>query len=258
MLGDIKLKEIVSIIMLSIIIIVINLNPLVVNGAVYGVSSAIEKYRVDYITNSYMTQTSEHFVIKYTQKDNNNIKMIIDDAEQSFSKLCEIFKYTSNEKLTIIVFADNKSMNEILKLPQYQKSMGLYYSDFISILSPDVWIPSSKDKKAIFEAKGPILHELVHYFIDKKTNGNYPRWFTEGVALYFEKEFLGFEINSESDMVYTIDELNNNFEQLDQDAAYKNSYEIISRYIKTYGIDRLLNITKMLGAGYYLEEFRNL
>lgn len=259
MYGVIKLREWICVALLSLFILMINVNPLVVNAAIYDISSSIEKTRVSKLTEDYQIKLSEHFIIKYTKEDEANISMIMEELEDSYKKLEPVFNSNSNEKIIIIVFNNTKDMNQTLNLSSSQKSMGLYYSGFISVLSPDVWIRATKEQKEkIYKTKGPVLHELVHYFVDKKSKNNYPEWFTEGVALYFEKELLGFEMKDAEDIKYSIDQLSKNFENLNQESAYRSSFDIISEYVKEHGETGLLEIIDKLGEGYSFEEFRNL
>jgi hypothetical protein len=153
-------------------------------------------------------------------------------------------------------------MNNTLNLPSNQKSMGLYYSGFISILTPSAWIEDTDKNviKDIFAKSGPAVHELTHYFVDRATDGNYPIWFTEGTALFFENKITGFEWgeNKVYDMPrYTISQLEDNFENLNTDYAYRSSFEIIREYVNNNSIDDLLNIMKKLGEGYSIEDFEN-
>lgn len=258
MVINIKKNELLYILILTAIILTINISPISVNAAIYGMANHIEQYRVECKTQEFNVHISDHFIIRYTKDDAANIQMIINEAEKSYHIICESFTYIPKEKITIIVFPSNKDMNQILGLRPYQSSMGLYYSNFISILSPNVWMPKSEDKEEIFKTKGPILHELVHYFVDKETKGNYPQWFTEGIALYFEKQISEIECNNISLLTYSVNQLNHNFEELNQDAAYRSSYQIISKYIEKNGIEGLLNTFQKLRKGYILDEFSNL
>lgn len=260
MIVNIKKREWFSVLILSIMILIINVNPLMVNACIYSISSKIEKTRVEYLTQEYLVGYSEHFVYKYTKADKDVINIVKNIAERSYTDLSKTFGYNSNEKITLIIFHDIESMNSTLRLPKNQKSMGLYYSGFISILSPKAWTREKNIQKVsdTFSKEGPIVHELTHYFVDKKTKGNYPTWFTEGVSLYFEKKFTGFEWGKGLKyQPYTIEQLTNNFNELDPDYAYRRSYEIILDYVNKNGEIKLLNIMDRLGEGYSLKDFGN-
>lgn len=260
MLTNIKKNELLGILLLAFMVLTINISPLTVNAGVYGVSSSIEQYRVNLKTKDYITETSEHFIYKYTLQDKDILSLVKSETEESYNQLFDVFKNSYNDKVLIIIFPNTKTMNETLKLPQEQKSIGLYYCGFISILSPNEWITDKNKQKFedAFRSTGPVLHELTHYFVDKRTRGNYPLWFTEGVALYFEKQFTGFEWGKGIKYKiepYRVDELDNNFLKLDSNYAYRRSYEIILEYVNKKGINNLLNIMDRLGEGYSLEDF---
>lgn len=259
MSTDIKIKELIFILILIISFQLVNVRPLVVNAAVYNISSSVEKYRIKLQTEKYLTDQSEHFIYKYTENDKNSISYIKENAEKSYNELSEIFDYNFKTKLIIIIFPSTDEMNNVLKLPNEQKSIGLYYSGFISVLSPGEWVNNKnfKVQKTVFEQNGIILHELVHFFVDIKTNGNYPQWFTEGVALFFEKELIGNEWGKGqvyNIKPYKVEELTQKFNELNIDYAYRRSYEIISSYLNNRDVIELMNILDKLGEGYALDE----
>ena len=258
MLPIIKKKELFNILILTILIIVINVQPLVVNASVIGISSSVEKYRMEYVTQNYIEEETEHFVFRYMPADKDIINMIKSNSEKRYGELVKVFGYQPKEKILIIVFPKMDLMNEALRIPTGQKSMGIYYSGFISIVSPKEWEQARNEKEfiEIFNYSGPILHELTHYFVDIRTNGNYPAWFTEGVALYLEKQLSGFEWGEGvkyNIAPYTVYELAQNFEGLDCDYAYRRSYEIISEYVKANGLQSLLDTMDKLGEGYSID-----
>lgn len=262
MRNGFRRRELLTILILAVAVLIMNVNPLMVNAAVYKVSSGVEQYKVDYLIKDYSTQESQHFVYRFTEKDKDIVGLVMQDAEKSYNELTKIFGYIPKGKITIIIFPSIDSMNMAIGLPPDARAMGLYSCGFISILSPKEWITANNPEqfKEIFDKSGPTLHELAHYFVDAKSNGNYPEWFTEGVALYFEKAINGTEwgkgVNYEM-RPYTVEELTNNFENLNQDFAYRCSLEIVSDYVDKYGLDKLIQSINRLGQGYPLEGFGN-
>lgn len=244
---------------MAVIILIININPVIVNAAVYELSSSVEQYRVDTATSGYLVDQSEHFIYKYTPQDEDIIEMVKETTEKSYNELSKVFGTTPKEPVTVIVFPDTDVMNDVLNIPQDQKSMGIYYCGFISVLSPKAWIANNKHFQETFNKTGPMLHELTHLFVDIKTRGNYPAWFTEGVALYFEKQVNGVLWTDNDDIhnEYSIYELANNFDQLDTNDAYIRSYQIVFQYIEGNGMNNLIKIMDRLGEGYSLEILGN-
>lgn len=150
-------------------------------------------------------------------------------------------------------------MKKKLKLSSDMNPMGLYYGRVLNILSPKAWIQEKdlESMKQVFRKEGPMVHELTHLFIDEMAMGNYPTWFTEGMALYMEKKYMGYEWGLYRDIdtsEVTIKNLTNHFEDIDEFAAYKKSIEIIESWVELYGEEKVMLLLKYLEQGFTLEQ----
>jgi hypothetical protein len=115
---------------------------------------------------------------------------------------------------------------------------GAYVSGVIYVTNPGFW-----------EVE-PLFHEMAHFALDKQTNGNHPRWFTEGVALYFEKTVKGFEWKEElGETDVSSEDLTSRFAHLETGKAYRKAYVEIARYAGEYGENSLLSLIGCLGKG---------
>ena len=104
-----------------------------------------------------------------------------------------------------------------------------------------------------------MVHEFAHLIVDDITQGNYNRWWTEGIAQYVEKEITGFEFSSpqaggEGVNYYTLEELQDKFDQLNQQICYWQSLKAVEFIADNYGEDCLLSILTCLGQGNSMEE----
>lgn len=210
-----------------------------------------------YKTKDYKVRETKHFLIKYDSEDDEMIDLVAKASEKYYMEVCNMFGYYPKNKTIVIVYDNPEKLMENASLGQGKPPMGVYFASTIQILSPRIWIPEDENIEDIFMNEGPMVHEFTHLLVDDLAKGNYPLWFTEGVALYQEYiqtgyvwgENLSFEENP-----YTIKQLTKNFHQLDQMLAYKRSFEIVKEMAQTKGFDHLRQILKDLGEGKNLTE----
>lgn len=131
--------------------------------------------------------------------------------------------------------------------------MGVYWAGSIRILSPGEWIKGDDLKKQFIE-EGPMVHEFTHLMVDEITQGNYNRWWTEGIAQYFEKKITGFvfanPFSRGRDLeYYELATLEEKFDELEQSIAYWESLEAIQYIVEVYGEDTLFTILEEQGKG---------
>lgn len=166
--------------------------------------------------------------IYFTKKDEENAELIALMVSDYFSMLEKDFDLKLN-KPAIIIYPNKNEIKKALGGIE-EAPMGAYYGGIIHILSPQSYLTNQKSRSFDFIKKGPIVHEMVHYFIDQKTNGRYCVWFSEGAALYYEYKYLGYEWHSElsgKTNYVSLKDLNKNFKSFDEVIAYRKSFEII-------------------------------
>lgn len=197
-----------------------------------------------------------HYVIKYTDVNEDSVYIVAKTAEEAYNEVCAWFKRTPSFKATIIVYPDTASLAESFGWDRDEKAMGVYWAGSIRILAPEAYLmPDEIDKK--FKKEGPMVHEFAHLMVDEITKGNYNRWLTEGIAQYVEKKITGFEFASpfsggKEVKYYKLSELNRNFDNLEQNIAYWQSLQIVEYIAEVYGEDKIFSILQYLGKGYNL------
>jgi len=94
-----------------------------------------------------------------------------------------------------------------------------------------------------------VLHELVHILVGKWSRVPPPRWFNEGIAMYFsnDHEFAKGEALSKaliSDSVIPLDEIDDvlQFQKTKARLAYEESYLFVKFLVDKYGLERLTNL----------------
>ncbi|MGI5911304.1 MAG: peptidase MA family metallohydrolase [Syntrophomonadaceae bacterium] len=205
--------------------------------------------------NSYQ---SEHYDIKYTSIDQPYIKLIAEVAEDAYKSVSNVFGMEPSQRTTIVVYPDSISLSKSFGWDKDANAMGVYWAGSIRILSPREWL-TEDDMQYYFAREGPMVHEFIHLMVDEMTGGNYNRWWTEGVAQYFEKRITGFTfakpfVYGQQVEYYELKQLGKQFDELDQSIAYWESLQIIEFIVNEWGEDSLFQIMQQLGEGRSLEK----
>ncbi len=204
----------------------------------------------------YQTKATEHFQILYTPADENVVDMILQTAESVYQPVVDQVGYEPAGKVPLIVYPTRDDLRSAFDWGSSESALGVYWSGTIRLLSPNVWIPSvtESERYRVFAQLNPLAHELTHYVLDYYTNGNYPRWFTEGLAQWVEYNTTGYLwLEPESTLrqrLYTLEDLTRRFDEVgNQPLAYRQSFLLVDYIAQTYGEHRLFELVQELGRG---------
>lgn len=223
-------------------------------NAIYNVCVEAIKIKSIFQVKHYAVYETADFKVMYTEQDRDIAYLVSNTIEKDFARVKRRLNHHISTKIQIIIYPDLETMREKLDLTERDYPMGIYYGGILHILSPKVWIKSNNMSivSREFEKNGPMVHELVHLIVDQKTNGNFPLWFTEGVALYYEYQLTGYEWGEELGNIYnssSLAQLTHYFDTLDKDIAYRQSFEIIKKIADIYGEEKILSLLDQLGRG---------
>jgi len=177
-------------------------------------------------------------------------------AEQYWVELGQRYGASAMEPPVVILCPDTETMRRGWLRSSGERSVGLYWGGVVRLLqSPTVPAFGRPGGRAVdCPLRGPLIHEMAHYYLDVATRGNYPVWFSEGVAQYEEWRATGFawreaEIGA-SCPGYEYRSLESDFFTLPDTAlAYRQSFLMV-RYIRRVGGERALAaLVRRLGAG---------
>lgn len=249
------------IIVLLVFLMLFFLNGQYFKSITHNVFKSIMIKYLQFQTRNFESLKGDNFIIKFTEKDYNSAKFILNIAEDYFVKVQSKMGYQlqNNERILLVVYPDEVSLNKSFGWAGDKSAVGVYWTGSIRLLSPYAWLKDSDQEiEESFRQKGPISHELVHLLIDQQTKGNYTRWLTEGLAQYIEKDITGFTLDEPSQMdkksLYLLDELDKNFDSLPkQTLAYWQSLEIIRYLVEIGGIDKIQELLSSLEAGDSIE-----
>ncbi len=204
----------------------------------------------------FMKLESQHFTLEYEAPDSDVAPMVLRAAESFYGPVTGDLGYTPPGKVTLILYPDREELRNSFGWPSNNDAMGVYWTGVIRVLSPKAWTGTDDPVKMekLFRKNGPVAHELTHYVLDYKTSGNYPRWFTEGLAQYEEHRLTGFlwiEPESSFDQsLYTLTDLDTRFDSLDNQAlAYREAFTLVSFISERFGPDQLSAILGDLASG---------
>lgn len=205
----------------------------------------------------YNVKSNEHFDVYYVNDDADIVDMVLATADRDFELVTKQVGYTPTGRVPLIMYHTRKDMQRAFGWTGNDSAMGVYWKGTIRLLSPHVWIDDEDDartRQAEFDKVNPIAHEFTHYVVDMYTNGNYPRWFTEGFAQFVEYRITGYlwlESNSSLDQdLYTYKDLDQSYDRLsNQPLAYRESYLMIDYLNTTYGSAHMSQLIETLGSG---------
>jgi len=220
---------------------------------VYPLVRKAAEVKVNYETRNMSVYETDHFRIKYTQVDGDIVDMIAEAAEAAYTPVTDELGYAPPGKTLLLVHPNRDELRQAFGWSGNESAMGVYWGGVIQLLSPHVWL-SGGDSVQEFIHSGPMVHEYTHLVFDHITNGNYPRWFTEGLAQYVEYRANHYEwqtaTNNLDGKLYSMTELEGNFDKLpNQSLAYRQSLAAVRYIAEVYGEDKLREIIIGLKEG---------
>lgn len=228
----------------------------VARDATYSVYRAYGKTRDLEALEGYQSIESRNFRLFYTKTDANVAEMILETAQDYYEPVVSRLGFRPPGKAVIIVYPDRATFRNAFGWGSEESALGVYHAGTIRLLSPNVWIKNRTvaEKRKAFRRLGPVSHEFSHYVLDYFTNGNYPRWFTEGLAQRVEFQITRYLwLEKESTLrqrLYSLKELEGNFDALPNQAlAYRQSYLLVEFLVERYGEEQLQAVIQRLGSG---------
>lgn len=197
---------------------------------------------------------SEHFTYAYRDISEDSLALIKEESEKIFAAVNDFFAYAPKTKIPVVIYPTSEQLNASFGWDGDRSPMGVYWMGYINVLAPEAWINGSAPiREQIFCRMGPMAHEYSHLIIDEQTGGNYPRWFSEGVAQYVEQSLGYFTIEAPKtpqNSLYDFAKLERSFDQqLDQTLAYWQSLQAVEYLTECYGEAIIPRIIAQLGQG---------
>ena len=194
-------------------------------------------------TNNLRNSVSEWANIYYSDQDVDYIPVIMRMTDFYLPLILNDFGVKSSKRVVIIVYSDSArfqtDVGQMDVLP-----MGAYSGSVIRIVSPSLWMTNAYNAyaKDYFIQYGPLIHEIVHYAADLCVRKTLKPWLSEGLALYYEYKYTGVEWRpdlAEKASKISMNDLNNNFRQIDERVAYRKAFDAVRVFVRNHGEDKL-------------------
>lgn len=165
----------------------------------------------------------------------------------------ETLRSLANEVLLILEeelsFRSQRTITVIVDEKLSSQGMSGYYQLGIVAIAPPT--PSALDRETVY---GTMLHEMAHLAVDYLAHGNYPAWFTEGIAVYLELRYVGSTwVDIEQERAWSeigmLDASLHSEVWDEQAAAYWQSYALVSYLYAIGGRESVVLLLKELGKG---------
>lgn len=205
----------------------------------------------------YRTAESGRFVLYYLPEDGDLAALILEQAEAVYERVVAEVGYPPAERVPLILYPDRTALRAAYGWGSEQSAVGVYWRGTVGLLSPRVWIAAGDPAELASEFRrlSPVAHELTHYLLDELTEGNYPRWFTEGLAQYVEELATGYVWPEAAaapldPTLYTLSELTRRFDDLpDRPLAYRQSHLLVAHIAEAHGRPGLTGLIALLAEG---------
>jgi len=243
---------------LALVVFLFSMMPFRPQMWVYPLVRQAVQIKANYETRHMAVHETEHFRIKYTQADADTVEMIAEAAEAAYTPVTRELGYAPSGKTLLLVQPNKEELRQAFGWSGNESAMGVYWGGIIQLLSPHVWLSGGESVQEFIHS-GPMVHEYTHLVFDHLTNGNYPRWFTEGLAQYVEYSTNHYEWqtanNNLDGKLYTMAELEGDFDKLpNQSLAYRQSLGAVRYIAQVYGEDKLREIINSLKTGQSMDK----
>lgn len=225
-------------------------------STVYALGREWGRLRTEMAVRSFDTLEGRHFIIRYLPEDADVAPLVLETAEAAYEPVTSDLGYEPPGRVTVVIYPEVEDLLRSFGWSDKDPALGVYWSGVIRVLSPRAMTDSGdpRERTRVFRQTGPMVHELTHLILDYRTGGNYPHWFSEGLAQFEEyrlMEYLWIEPESSLDQpLYSLKELQDGFDSLPNQAlAYRQAFLLIDFLVQTRGPAVLSTLIESLSEG---------
>ena len=199
---------------------------------------------------TYETLESEHFKVHMSARDARILWPYMEPLlEESYDTLTAKYGFEPETPILIEVFENTEDFAvRSVGLPDIGPLVGICFGKVITLISPDTLTANWQEI---------VWHEFMHVITLQMTDNRMPRWLSEGISVWEEREgrpywgrSQGLDLvrASEEGQLIHINELNSAFTNARSNAdlsfAYFQSYLVVDYIAKQYGFEKLVELVK--------------
>ena len=197
---------------------------------------------------TYATVESEHFKVHMSEKDADILWPYLEPLlEEAWVTLTAKYDFEPEGPILIEVFENSEDFAvRSVGLPDIGPLVGICFGKVITLISPDTLSANWQEI---------VWHEFMHVITLQMTNNRMPRWLSEGISVWEEREGrpywgrdqgLDLVRAAEQDQLIPVADLNSGFSgarnNADLSFAYFQSYLVVDYIAKQYGFEKLLEL----------------
>jgi tetratricopeptide (TPR) repeat protein len=198
----------------------------------------------------YATLRTEHFEVRMSQRDARVLwPYMAPLLEESWITLTAKYGFEPEAPVLVEVFerTDDFAVRSV-GLPDIGPLVGICFGKVVTLISPQTLDANWQEI---------LWHELVHVFTLQMTNNRMPRWLSEGISVWEEREARpewgrrhGMELvrAAQQNKLLPVGSLNEGFTGADSNEdlgfAYFQSYLVVDYIAQEHGFDKLVELVK--------------
>lgn len=199
---------------------------------------------------TYATLESENFKVHMSEQDADILWPYLEPLlEEAWSTLTAKYDFEPEGKVLIEVFENTEDFAvRSVGLPDIGPLVGICFGKVVTLISPDTLTANWQEI---------VWHEFMHVITLQMTDNRMPRWLSEGISVWEEREGRPYWGRSQGlDLVRAADQgkllpvadLNSGFSgarnNADLSFAYFQSYLVVDYIAKQYGFEKLVELIK--------------
>lgn len=201
----------------------------------------------------YATLNTEHFTVRMSERDSQILwPYMAPLLEENWRTLSAKYGFEPEGPILIEVFERTEDFAvRSVGLPDIGPLVGICFGKVVTLISPATLTANWQEI---------VWHELAHVFTLQMTNNRMPRWLSEGISVWEEREARpewgrrhGLELirAAQQEKLLPVAELNEGFTKADSNEdlnfAYFQSYLVVDYIAKEHGFEKLLELVKQYG-----------
>ena len=202
---------------------------------------------------TYATVESEHFKVHMSERDSLILWPYLEPLlEESWETLTAKYGFEPESKILIEVFENSADFAvRSVGLPDIGPLVGICFGKVITLISPDTLTANWQEI---------VWHEFMHVITLQMTQNRMPRWLSEGISVWEEREgrpywgrSQGLDLirAAQEQKLLPVGELNSGFSgarnNADLSFAYFQSYLVVDYIAQTYGFEKLVGLIYQYG-----------